>query len=75
MAKKYVVQTQDRVCKDCEWCKPVTEKHKLGADGQPFIGDCTLGVTPFLRLIKSDGCLERDREKAIKALDLPQHKK
>lgn len=75
MAKRYVVQTQDRVCKDCKWCKPVKEKHKLGADGQPFIGDCTLGVTPFRRLINSDGCLERDRKKAVKALDLLQLKK
>lgn len=43
---------------------------KQSYDGKPMLGDCKLGVTPFRRLIHSDGCLESDREKAYKNLNL-----
>lgn len=70
MSKKYKIKTKDRLCKNCKWCEMVTEKHKLGYDGKPMLGDCKLGVTPFRRLIHSDGCLESDREEAYKNLNL-----
>jgi hypothetical protein len=70
MSKKYKIKTKDRLCKNCKWYEKVTEKHMQGYDGKPMLGDCKLGVTPFRRSIHSDGCLESDREKAYKNLNL-----